>query len=65
MTKIKKYRCDVCGKETDNYHQEGWLRVGNLELGRGIIKNSVGVMREDPFDFCSFQCLQDHLKKGE
>lgn len=64
--KIKKYKCDSCGAETEDCNQEGWLRVGHLEMGMGFTNNSVGIVRQDikKFgDFCNFQCLQNYLQK--
>ncbi len=70
MSKIKKDKCDFCGKEVDNHcAQQGWIVIeGVIVRYLGTYKNgcyqSIFHEKRD-FDFCSFSCLQKFIMKKE
>jgi hypothetical protein len=71
---IEKYKCNHCGKETEDYYIEiGWIHIEgheeNTEIsittviviakGRDEIGCSKTIKVDNNFDFCNFKCLKE------
>jgi len=69
--KVEKYRCENCGRETDDYYAEdGWIHIDStgFEITKGRTKDgpaaypryfNSGIKSIDDrgVDFCSLKCL--------
>jgi len=67
--KIERYKCENCGKETEDYYSEiGWLHAeGKIILTMGRRKSDrsypIDVLLDGDSDFCSVNCFVEYLAK--
>lgn len=71
MSQINMYKCEGCGKVTENiYKEKGWIHL-NAD-GSKSISRSTGIFEKNGYvtdvlvnvqDFCSLKCLMETLEK--
>jgi hypothetical protein len=71
MSTISKYKCDYCGRDTDDmYNYIGWIRFegGSLCVSKGRKQDKtadnkfISLATARHLDFCCLDCLVNYLK---
>lgn len=58
------YKCEICGRWTDDPYTERWIEVTANGTGANILRSGISILkiiRDEPLHFCSIKCLLEYI----